>query len=50
MWKFVYIIIDFCILISIIIILKYVILKIKGILHHYKGYNKVFVIQDDINI
>ena len=48
--KFIYFVIDFIILISVIIILKYVISKIRRIILHYDEYNKVMVVQDDSQI
>ena len=50
MLKFIYFVIDFIIVISVIIILKYVITKIKRIILHYNEYNKVMVVQDDTQI
>ena len=50
MMKFLYFIIDFCILICVIIIFKYLITKIKRLILHYNGYNKIFVVQDDTHI
>ena len=48
--KFIYFVIDFIIVISVIIILKYIITKIKRIILHYNEYNKVMVVQDDSQI
>ena len=50
MLKFIYFVIDFIIVISVIIILKYIITKIKRIILHYNEYNKVMVVQDDTQI
>ena len=50
MLKFIYFVIDFIIVISVIIILKYVITKLKRIILHYNEYNKVMVVQDDTQI
>ena len=50
MLKFIYFVIDFIIVISVIIILKYIITKIKRIILHYNEYSKVMVVQDDTQI
>ena len=50
MLKFIYFVIDFIIVISVIIILKYIITKIKRIILHYNEYNIVMVVQDDTQI